>query len=588
MGRRNSTPQFQNPLVINPKVNYSKVLTRHTLKLGWEMQTIHTEVLDFSPQYGQDSYSGQFSAPPGASANNIYNVADFLFGARSAYELTNTFVAQYRQRMSFYYLQDDWKVNSKLTLNLGVRYEYGTPQFEDGNHLSNFDPIGKKLVQATDGDMFQRSLVRPDRNNWAPRVGLAYRVMPKTVIRSGYGVSYIHFNRLGGENLLAYNPPSVIDVAINNPDPSRAPTCAPGVASTGCFRPTALGYTVNQINPATFDISNTQLRYIPADLRSGYVQSWHFTIQRELSRDLVLDLGYVGNRGVKLMILGDANQARPQAVNENTALNARRPYQGFAGIEEAWGGGFSDYHSLQVKLEKRYTSGLYLLNSFTWSKALDNAAGHLEANGGDNSRVNYNDLKNEKGVGSYNQPFNNTTTIVYDLPYGKGRRFGSSANPLVAAVLGNWRGSLINTMSSGLPVNLTYGPASRFTVSGLPSYRPNLIGDPMAPESQRNIDNYYNKDNIVLIGDPEHPNPFGNAGRNNTRSYALYQTDLGLHKDFPLWKESRKLEFRAEFFNLFNKTNFQQPNSTRSAAAFGTIRSAFPARIIQFALKLVF
>jgi hypothetical protein len=229
-----------------------------------------------------------------------------------------------------------------------------------------------------------------------------------------------------------------------------------------------------------------------------------------------------------------------------------------------------------------------LLNSFTWSKALDNAAGHLETANGDNSRVNYYDLRNEKGVGSYNQPFSNTTTIVYELPYGKGRRFGSSANPFVTAVFGNWRGSLINTMSSGLPVNLTYSPASRFSVSGLPSYRPNLIGDPMAPKSERNIDNYFNKNNVVLTGDPEHPNPFGNAGRNTTRSHALYQTDLGLHKDFPLWKESRKLEFRAEFFNLFNKTNFQAPNSTRSSSSFGTIRSTFPARIIQFALKLVF
>jgi len=114
--------------VINPKVNYSKILTRHTLKLGWELQTIHTEVLDFQPAVWAGQLTAASSAlPPGASANNIFtNVADFLFGARSAYELTNTFVAQYRQRMSFYYLQDDWKVNSKLTVNLGVRYEYGT------------------------------------------------------------------------------------------------------------------------------------------------------------------------------------------------------------------------------------------------------------------------------------------------------------------------------------------------------------------------------------------------------------------------------------------------------------------------------
>ena len=141
-------------------------------------------------------------------------------------------------------------------------------------------------------------------------------------------------------------------------------------------------------------------------------------------------------------------------------------------------------------------------------------------------------------------------------------------------------------MGSGLPVNLNYGPASRYSVSGLPTYRPNLLGDPMAPESARNIDNYFNKANVVIPVDPLNPNPFGNAGRNTVRSYALYQTDLGLHKDFRLGSESRKLEYRAEFFNLFNRTNFQAPNSTASNTAFGTIRSAFPARLIQMALRL--
>ena len=587
-GRRGSTPQFQNPLVINPKLNYSKIFSSHTLKLGYEFQTIHTEVLDFSPQYGADSYNGQYSAPAGSSSNNIYNIADFLFGARSSYELTNTFVAQLRQRMNFYYAQDDWKVNDKLTLNLGVRYEYATPQWEEGNHLANFDPVTKTMVNATAGDIFQRALVHPDRNNWAPRIGLAYRATPKTVVRSGFGMSYIHFNRLGGENLLTYNGPSIIDTAINNPDPSTAPICAADVAASNCFRPTALGYTAGMISPALFKTANTQVRYTPSNNRTGYVMSWHLTVQQELAKDLILEVGYVGNRGVKLMILGDANQARPQNPNENIGVDARRPYQGFTTIEESWGGGFSDYHALQTKIEKRYTSGLYLLNSFTWSKAIDNASGHLETANGDNSRVNYYDLKNEKGASSYNQPFNDTTTVVYDLPYGRGRRFGANAHPIVNAVLGGWRSTLINTMTSGLPVNLTYGPASRYSVSGLPTYRPNVIGEPLAPEASRNIDNYFNKANVTIPVDPLHPYPFGSAGRNSVRGYSFYQADLGLHKDFGLWSESKKLEFRSEFFNVLNKTNFQAPNSTASSSSFGTIRSTFPARIIQLALKLVF
>jgi hypothetical protein len=588
MGRRSSTPQFQNPWVINPKINFSKVFARHTLKLGYEFLTLHTEVLDFSPQYGQDSYGGQYSAAPGAAANTIYNVADFLFGARSSYSLTNTFVAQYRQRMNFMYAQDDWKVNSKLTLNLGVRYEYATPQWEDGSHLTNYDLVTQKPVYAKDGNIYERALVHPDRNNWAPRVGLAYKLGGKTVIRSGYGVSYVHFNRLGGENLLAYNPPSVINTSINNPDPSTAPACAADVALTNCFRRTAQGYSPNMIDASRVLLPNVSLRYTPPDTRTGYVQSWHFTVQREITRSLVLDLAYVGNRGTKLIILGDVNQARIQAPNENLTLNQRRPYQAFGEMEISWSGGFSDYNSFQSKLEKKFSSGFYFLNSFTWSKAIDNAAGHLEVFNGDNSRVNYNDLKNEKGVGSYDQRLNLTTTLVYDLPYGHGKKFGSKSNGVLDAVFGGWRSTLINTMGSGLPVNLNYGPAARYTVSNYPSYRPNVVGDPLAPEGQRNIDNYFNKANVLIPPDPLNTNPFGNAGRNSVRSYALYTTDLGLHKDFTLGKESTKLSFRSEFFNLFNKTNFQAPNSTASNAAFGTIRSTWPARVIQFGLKLAF
>ncbi len=589
LGRRSSTPQFQNPTVINPKVNFTHMFAQHSLKLGYEWQHIDTAVLDFSPQYGQDSYSGQYSAPTGASSNNIYNVADFLLGARSSYALTNVFVAQYRQRMNFFYVQDDWKVSSKLTLNLGVRYEYATPQFEDGNHLANFVPGNPgKMITASGGDMYNRALVHPDKNNWAPRLGLAYTLTPKTVIRSGYGVSYIHFNRAGGENLLAYNPPSVITISINNPDPSKSPLCAQDVANSNCFRPTAMGYTSSILDPTRIDYTSTSLRYTPPDTRTGYVQSWHFTAQRQLAKDLLFEVAYVGNHGVKLMTLGDVNQARPQAPNENSTLNARRPYLGFGDIEISYGVGYDMYHALQTKLEKRFNGGLYFLNSFTWSKLIDNASGHLEANNGDNSRINYLDPKYNKGVGSYNQPVNNTTTLVYAIPYGKGRKFGATANPIVNAVIGGWQTTVINTMSSGMPVNINYSPASRYSVSGYPTYRPSVIGDPMAPLEQRNIDNYFNKANVVIPVDPLNPNPFGNIGRNTVRSYAIYQTDIGLHKDFPLWSEVRKLQFRTEFFNIMNKTNFQAPNSTSSSSAFGTIRSTFPARVIQMAMKIVF
>ncbi|MEO7650700.1 MAG: TonB-dependent receptor, partial [Bryobacteraceae bacterium] len=272
LGRRASTPQFQNPLVINPKVNYSKVLSRHTMKFGWESQFIHTEVLDFSPQYGSDTYSGQFSRPAGVGANNLYNVADFLFGARSTYDLVNYLVVDLRQRMNFLYFQDDWKVNSKLTLNLGVRYEYATPQWEAQNRLSNLDPATLKLVTSKDGGIYDRSLVHPDRNNWAPRAGLAWSVTPKTVIRSGYGISYVHFNRLGGENLLSYNGPHLAQVMVDQLPSS--PACRADQFGPSCFRPTAAGYPPNMAVPANYNPLTARITYIPADTPTGYVQSY--------------------------------------------------------------------------------------------------------------------------------------------------------------------------------------------------------------------------------------------------------------------------------------------------------------------------
>ena len=265
------------------------------------------------------------------------------------------------------------------------------------------------------------------------------------------------------------------------------------------------------------------------------------------------------------------------------SLQSRRPIQNFGPIQMAWGGGFLAYHALQTKIEKRFNQGFYVLNSFTWSKAIDNASGHLEANNGDNSRVNYRDLKNEKGLGGYDQPFNNTTTVLYDLPVGKGRRFGSGWGRTADLAVGGWRLTAINTMNSGSPVNLTYSPSSTLSVSGYPTYRPNLTGDPLMPEASRTAAKWLNPDTVVVPTD--RTKPFGNAGRNVVRAPAFYQMDLGLHKDFTL-TEAVKLSFRTEAFNLLNKTNFAAPNGNRSSGSFGSITSTYPARQVQFGLKL--
>jgi hypothetical protein len=584
-GQQSSNPQFQNPFVINGRVNFTRLAGRHSIKTGYEYQAINTEIDDFNPKYGSDGYSGQFSRPAGAPADPaIYNLADFMFGARNSYSLVNPFIANLRQRMHFAYVQDDFRMTERLTLNLGVRYEFATPQWERDNYLTNFDPATNTLIQATSGSTADRALVKPDRNNFAPRLGAAFKLTPRTVLRGGFGVSYVHFNRLGGENLLSFNGPHVVQVDITQ-QPSQG-LCVGNQAPTTCFRPTQQGYPQGLNVPANYSTLNARVNYIPFDSPTASVRSWHFTVQRELAENLLLEVAYVGNAGRNLVLLGDFNQARPNGPTENLTLQARRPIQGYQFIQAAFAGGDSDYRALQAKIERRFSRGLYLLNSFTWSRSVDLASGHLEAQNGDNSRVNYRDLEYQRGVSGYNQPLNNTTSLVWDVPFGRGQRFGANMHAIMDGVLGGWRMTAINIMTSGLPVNLTYSPAAAFQVSGAPTYRPNLVGPALAPSGERSIDNYFDKANVVIPTDRSQP--FGNAPRNGVRGYAFYQTDLGLHKSFNLPGQHTRLEVRGEFFNVLNKTNFGAPNGNASAAAFGTIRSTSPARQIQLGVKLYF
>ncbi len=592
LGVQPSNPQFQNPFVVNPKVNYSKVLGRHSLKAGYEFQAINTAIDDFNPKYGRSNYAGRFSRIPNSPNSDMQFLADFLFGARSSYDLNNAVIVDYMQRMHFLYLQDDFKVNHKLTLNMGLRYEFATPQWESQNRLANFDPARAQMVEAQSGSVFDRALVRPDRTNFAPRFGLAYALTPKTVMRSAYGLSYIHFNRLGGENLLAYNLPFILNPIVDQLAPTVAgsgqPLCTSAAQNAfACFRPFEQGHPDNFLSLANIRPLGVRTNQIPFDLPTAYTQSWHFTIQQELGRQFVLDVGYVGNRSVHLMILGDLNQARPNRIGENLTIQARRPIPTFGFIQTAFNGGFLNYHAFQAKVERRLSAGLYLLNSFTWSKGIDNASGHLEAQNGDNSRVNIRDLRNEKGLSGYDQPFNNTTTVLYELPVGRGKRFGANLGRAADFLIGGWRLSAINFMASGTPINLTYNPSSQFQVSSAPSYRPDVTGDPLKPNLGASpLPLWLNPDAVVIPSDPSRP--FGNAGRNNVRGPSLHYLNFGLHKGFSV-TESSRVEFRMEAFNLLNKTNFANPNSNRSSGGFGAINGlSQPAREIQIALRFEF
>jgi len=582
LGRQATSPQYQHPRVFNPKVNYTRIAGRQTLKAGVEYQWLGVEALDVSPMIGRNTYTGLFSLPTGATATSatqgLYSLADFLFGARNSYQLVNPGLVHHRQQSWFGYVQDDIKVSRRLTVNLGLRYELVTPFYERDNHLSSWDPATNGIIVAKAGSLFERSRVHPDRNNFGPRLGAAWRLTEKTVARGGYGIGYNTFNRTG-TSYLAYNPPTFV-LATASQTPGQ-----PG------FRTTQEGFPGGFASPANFDPRKSTVQYVDPNLQWGRVQSWFFSLQRELPWRVLVEVSYVGNRADQLATINDLNQARPNALGENTNIEDRRPNLKYSSISGTVGNGFSNYHGLQARVEKRSESGFYFLNSFTWSKAIDNASQAFDNS--NNNGTSFQDVYNpgaDKGLSNYDRRFNNITSVVYELPVGRGRRWLGRGPKALDWVAGGWQVNSIVNLRAGEPFNMTYTAAARsqvapfLTLLGFNVFRPNLSGDPLMPEGQRTVNSYLNKAAVTI---PTYDKPFGNAGRNIVRGFAFHQVDLGVSKSFVL-TERLKMQLRGEAFNVLNKTNFAAPNANISSTAFGTITSAYDPRSLQVALKLQF
>jgi hypothetical protein len=580
LGRQATNPQWQYPTVFNPKVNYSWLSGRHSLKTGYEFQNIKTQVQDVNPLYGRDSYAGQFSRPAGAASNNLYNLGDFMLGLRSTYALSNILVADLVQNMHFLYLQDDWRVNDRLTLNAGLRYEYATPWVEENNVLSNLDPATRTMVMAKDGSLRDRSTVDPDRNNFGPRVGMAFTLTPTTVVRGGWGVSYVHFHRAGGGNVLPINGPQVINaVAVQT-------------AAQADFRTTQAGYPAGWTDPSQFNPLAANITYMPSDYRSSNVQSWFASVQHELWQGALLDVAYVGNRADGLLLFANYNQAAPNNAAGTLTLQQRRPIQEYADITYAFNGGKSAYKSVQTKFNWRINSGVQVMSALTLSEAKDNGAGSLEnANGNFPAPQDFNNLDADYGLSAYHQPYNSTTSFVVDLPFGRDRRYMSDANAFVNALLGGWQIAGINTVIPGEQVTLTYTPTAAQQVSGIQqdfrganNYRPNVSGEVLVGTGD--INNWLSRTAVTVPTDPSQP--FGNAPRNSVRGPLTWTVDLVASKRFDMPWRNGSFEFRGEFFNLLNRVNYRAPNGNRSSAAFGTITSTYDPRIIQLGLKVNF
>jgi hypothetical protein len=420
----------------------------------------------------------------------------------------------------------------------------------------------------------------------------------------------MHYFRFGGESTLGYNGPYIVDATINQTPPSQVsgatqPLCSSLTQNPStCFRTTQSGYQTNFATAQNFSTLAAQTRYIPRNFEAAYIQAYHLTVQRQLMNNTTLEVSYVGSHGVHIPVLTDFNQGATEPVSCDTGVGCltqqqRRPISTFTNILTALPQGYLIYNSLQTKVERRYSNGIYLINSFTWSRAFNNASADLETYGGDGALVNLYNPAGERGPSGYDQPLNDTLSIIADLPFGKGRMFGQSAPAWQQAVLGGWQLAAINVVTSGLPINLTYTPSAQNVVSSTSevySVRPNLVSTAKAVYAPKSswVKTGSALSGTLLASQVSVPTPsqyFGNAGRNDLRGPAFGQLDLALHKSVPLWSETSNIEFRIEAFNVLNATNFQYPDSSvTDGANFGTYTasSAYPSRQVQLALRLAF
>lgn len=576
VGRHTSTPQFQTPRSYDFKGSLSYLRGRHFMKFGGELLFVDTGIRDINALIGNMNFNnGLFTGRA---------VGDLLLGLPQRLILTSNSVFNHNQRMQFLYVQDDFKITPKLTLNLGLRYEYATPVVENDNQFVNFDPSTGTVIIAQDGDLFDRALVRPDRNNFAPRFGFAWTPADRWVVRGAYGIFYNHTNRQGREGLMGFNPPFLVDNTISVAGSNQT-------AGSAIFR-LQDGYPSGLLDPTRLTPTIGR-RAQDINQRSPYIQQWNLGIQREILKDLLLEVAYVGNKGTKLGGFRNVNQ-RAVVINPTTgvATAGARPFPQFGDIQFLENRVLSSYHSMQVRLEKRFSAGLTFLGSYTWGKALTLSPDHLSTSGvGAGVDVgtfrepqNPGNLRAERGLAEFDVKQRGVISYVWEIPFGKTRKFGKDADTIVNALLGGWNVTGIHTFQSGLGLTAVQTGGGVLDLGGERRGRPNLIGDPEGPKT---IDSWFNTAAFSAI-DPTRGIVFGSSGVGIMRGPGLVNFDFTFSKNFSL-SETKYFQFRTELFNAFNKTNLGLPNLDIASNAFGTIRAtATPARIVQFALKFYF
>ena len=577
VGRHTSTPQFQTPRSWNPRATLSWNTGKHFLKFGGEFLHVQTMINDLNATIGRLNFEDRFTGRA---------VGDLLLGLPSQLALTSFTVMDQGQDMYFSFIQDDFKWSPKLTLNLGVRYEFATPPRERNNNFANFDPQTGTMIFAKDGSIFDRALIHPDFNNFAPRAGFAYTLSPRVVLRGAYGVFYSHTVRQGREGLLGFNPPFLVDNLLQSSASGSA-----AIASAAPFR-LVNGYPNGLLDPNSLAPTISR-RAQDANQRTPYIQQFNVGVQYELMKDLVFDAAYVGNKGTKLNGFRNLNQ-RAVITNANGSQAAgARPYAAFGDIQWMENRVLSNYNSMQLRLERRFTRGFSALLSYTWGKALTEAPDHISTSsvgagfdtGTFREPQNGNNLKAERGLAEFDVKHRFVASYIYELPFGKGRRWGSNWSGLTDAFLGGWQMSGINTFQSGLGLTATLAGSTVLNIGGERRARPNVVGNPVLPDDQRTLQRWFNTDAFAAFNPA--PQAFGNEGVGVMRGPGYVNFDFTFSKSFDITEDIR-FQFRTELFNAFNRANFGPPNIARDSSGFGQILSASNARIIQFGAKIYF
>jgi hypothetical protein len=564
--------------------NWTKQSGNHTIKWGADIRRAQQTRIDSSTHRAgevtfADAVTGNATVDgiANGSATTGAALASFLLGQPSSFVQQFTgpgFYPSLRQTRLFFFAQDEWRVTPRLTLTYGLRYENYLPQVgTKPGSAATFDPTNGDVVVAGIGSVPRNMGIKAYNTGFAPRLGVAYQLFSKTVIRAGYGRG---FNAAGVGAVFAQNPEldPPVQFVQNLTQPNPYTTAIPTFLTSGPPPPAnpPIGPT------GRFPLPNGISVFFYFDTLGAYriplADFYNFSVQQQIQPSLTFEAAYVGNVGRHLFLNENKNQAIPGPGD----FDPRRPFFKFGdtqAIYDVCNCDNSNYNSLQLKLQKRVSKGLDFIAAYTWSKALDNGEG------GYNFADNYN-VRNDHGPATFDRTHAFTLIHNWELPFGKGRRYMSNANRALDAVAGGWRFSGITTLYSGIAFTPTLSNGASVNAD-FNYFRPDLIGNPSVANQSAAL--WFNP---AAYSAPSDPYRNGNAGKGSLRGPAVVVLNLSLSKEFTI-VESKTVEFRWENFNALNHVNLGPPNNTVDVSGAGQITSTSnPMRQMQLGLHFRF